>query len=248
MAKKSIRGICHICGIDGPLSEEHIPPKGAFNDQKMYVGKPANGMPGGPDDIVDRKTVDGGVRMYTLCGNCNNNTGGWYARAFIDWCHKGKNILERSGGKPELVYCYQIRPLRVLKQIATMFFSVVGPDFSKRVPDLVKFVLNKEERYLPPDFRFFAYYNVGTERDHLRYAAPIGILNIETREQSLFSEITFSPFGYVMVLSNTTPPDRRLVEISHFAHYSYDAVRDIELPFAVLPTHFRLAGDYRKTN
>lgn len=246
MAQKTIIGTCHICGAYGPLSLEHVPPQKAFNDRKVFIGKAANGLPFGPDEMVDRKQVQGGVKMHTLCGPCNNNTGGWYGPAFIDWCHHGMNIVRRSGGNPTLIYYYKARPLNVLKQIVTMFFSVLGPEHHKHDPDLVRFVLSREERGLPPDVRFFIYYNVGTPHDKLRYAPPMVMMNVETGLKSMFSEITFPPFGYVMVMSDTEPPDRTLVDITYFSRFRYDATREISLQLPVIATHLRMPGDYRK--
>lgn len=245
MAKNEILGTCHICGEYGSLSLEHVPPRRAFNDRRVYVGQAANDLPFGPDEMVDRKQVQGGVKMYTLCGSCNNNTGGWYGPAFVDWCHQGMNIVEGSGGNPTLIYYYKARPLNVLKQIVTMFFSVLGPEYHKHDPDLVRFVLSREERGLPPGVQFFTYYNAGTRNDKLRYAPPIIKMDLEGIN-SMFSEITFPPFGYVMVMGNTEPPDRSLVNISHFAGYRYNGVREISLQLPVMATHLRMPGDYRK--
>jgi len=246
MSKKVVVGTCHICGTHGPMSLEHVPPQKAFNDRKVYIGRPANGLPFGPDEMVDKKQIQGGVKMHTLCEPCNNNTGGWYGPAFINWCHQGMDIVRRSGGNPSLIYYYKAQPLNVLKQIVTMFFSVLGPEYQKHDPDLVTFVLSREERGLPPGVRFFTYYNAGTPHDKLRYAPPIVKMNIETGLNSMFSEITFPPFGYVMVMADTEAPDSSLVEISHFSKCKYDAVREISLQLPVMATHLRMPGDYRK--
>jgi hypothetical protein len=33
MSRKKVVGDCHICGVHGPLSYEHVPPEAAFNDR-----------------------------------------------------------------------------------------------------------------------------------------------------------------------------------------------------------------------
>lgn len=228
------------------MSLEHVPPQKAFNNKNVYMGSAANGLPFGPDEMVDRKQLQGGVKMYTLCGPCNNNTGGWYGAAFVEWCRHGMSIVRGSSGNPSLIYYYKVRPLNVIKQIVTMFFSVLGPDYHKRNLDLVRFVLNREEQGLPPDVRFFTYYNAGTPHDKLRYAPPMYKMNIETGLHSMFSEITFPPFGYVMVMGNTEPPDPSLVDITYFSRFRYNAVREITLQLPTMPTHLRMPGDYRK--
>jgi hypothetical protein len=43
----------------------------------------------------------------------------------------------------------------VLKQILAMFFSANGPNFRATFPDLVRFVLNRDEHDLNPRIRVF---------------------------------------------------------------------------------------------
>jgi hypothetical protein len=66
-------------------------------------------------------------------------------------------LLYRSNGKMSLACPYGMLPLRVIKQIAVMFFSACGPEFGKAHPDLVRFVLNKHLRLLPKNIFIWAY-------------------------------------------------------------------------------------------
>jgi hypothetical protein len=56
--------------------------------------------------------------------------------------------------------------------------------------------------------------------------------------------MNYFPYGYVLTL-DSHPPDRRLIEITHFARYRYRdfVVTGLKLP--VLPTHLYFPGDYR---
>ena len=241
MAKTAIVGSCHICGVVGPLSKEHVPPQAAFNDRRYIEAKADQVIGLGPDEEIKGKIRQGGVSMYTLCPSCNNDTGRWYGKAFVDWCYQGMNILSRSNGNPSLIYLYHSFPLRIIKQIATMFFSVNGSRFTTVHPELAHFVLNKEKKYLPPRYRFFVYYNI---EGRSRYSGVTATLNIATGSSFTFSEISFSPFGYVLAL-DSEPPDKRLLEITHFARLGYNEFLDAELRLPVLPTHLYIPGDYR---
>ncbi|HZO90247.1 MAG TPA: hypothetical protein VFB38_18110 [Chthonomonadaceae bacterium] len=244
MAKRKQIGICHICGLEGPLSKEHVPPQAAFNDRAVITVNFERAMSLGPDEEItlkDGKQQQGGASMYTLCGQCNNNTGKWYGNAFVDWCYQGMDILIRANGRPSLIYLYHAFPLRIIKQIVTMFCSVNSPKMAAKYPALVDFVLCKEKRYLPPKFRFFVYYNI---EGCYRYAGITAGMRIDRGKHSLFSEISFPPFGYVMAL-DSEPPDERLFEITHFSRYRYNDFLDTEMHLPVLPTHLALPGDYR---
>jgi hypothetical protein len=158
----------------------------------------------------------------------------------------GMEILQRSNGNPKLIYMYQLYPLRIIKQIITMMFSANSDIFGEKHPDLVKFVLNKNQKYLNPKYRFWLYYN------HIGEPRLSGITaqaNFNNGTSIIFSEITYPPFGYVMTLENSEkrndPPDNRLIEISDFSNYGYYEFDYREIKAVSLPTHLELPGDYR---
>lgn len=242
MARKRPEGECHICGRHGPLSFEHIPPRAAFNDRRAVVAKFEKAIRLGPDEVPRGPIQQRGMGGYTLCEKCNNDTGHWYGNQFLDWCYQGMDILNRSNGHPSLIYLYHLFPLPIIKQIATMFFSVNY--FRKVQPELVQFVLNKERRFLPPKYRFFVYYNT---TGRLRYAGITGVMTDvggPDFEVKLVSEISFPPFGYVMTI-DSEPPDKRLAEITQFARFAYDKIAETTVELPVLPTYSPAPGDYR---
>ena len=143
-------------------------------------------------------------------------------------------------GRPTLTYLYHCLPLPVLKQIASMFFSVNPERFHESHPELVEFVLNREKRYLSPKYRFWLYYNY---EGRFRNSASSAILNTNNGQMSVFSEITFPPFGYVLTF-DSLPTDNRLCEISFVqpVWISGNMLRSI-LKYPVLPTWTHIPGD-----
>jgi hypothetical protein len=145
---------------------------------------------------------------------------------------------------PSLTYRFNIFPLRVLKQVVCMFFSANGPDFQLAHPDLVRLVLNRDAKFLPPNFRIYAFYALS---HRARSAGITGILRIlgGRSVSHLVSEVAFPPFGFVLAI-DSEPPDARLCEISSFAEYGYKdwyAGLGMRLPnFAVFTPY---PGDYR---
>jgi hypothetical protein len=244
MAKKPVEGHCRVCGAYGQLSQEHVPPKRAFNGMPYIRLDLEQAMALGPDEVPEGPKREGGIRFHTLCRQCNNDFGGWYARAFVEWCYQGMTILQRSDGRPRLVYAHHVYPMRVIKQIITMFFSVNSDQFRKTPigESLVWLLRNREEKGLPRGVRFYAYFNwLG----RLRYNPISSVSDFNKGQVNVFSEITYPPFGYVMSLG-TEAPDSRLFDITHFAWSDYDETRSEFLELPVLPTHLMGAsGDYR---
>jgi hypothetical protein len=243
VAKKKVIGRCRICGSVGELSFEHVPPQAAFNKRPVIRANLEKALSLGPDELLTGTVQQRGMGDHTLCIPCNNMTGSWYGGSFVNWCYQGMEILQRSQGNPSLFYLNYLFPLRILKQIVTMFFSVNADGFQDKNPELVRFVLNKEAKYLSPNYRFFVYYNI--EGRHRSVGIVAGLkLDGRGAAPAVFSEITYPPFGYVMALGGP-PPDDRLYEISRFARYDYNEFRVEEVRLPVLATHTSVPGDYR---
>jgi hypothetical protein len=158
--RKHIVGTCHLCGDNTKLSFEHVPPQAAFNDRPVVQASIEKLIRREADlDKITGKTFQRGAGGYTLCEKCNSLTGGWYGPAYVDWIYQVTRVLLRSKGGPSLYYLYRIFPLRIIKQIISMFFSANGEKFREAQQDLVRFVLNKEGRFLEPHIRMYCFYN-----------------------------------------------------------------------------------------
>lgn len=185
-----------------------------------------------------------GAGRHTLCGQCNNDTGAWYGSDYVDWVRQGMRLLGASGGRVTLSYPYEIYPLRVIKQIATMFFSACGPGFHEKHPELVRFVLNKEMLQVPERIRFYTFFQDPNKSTGSRQSGVSGVLNLERARPHVFSEIVFPPYGFIMML-DTPPIDQRLCDITHFGEFAHRtrSIRHLRLP--VLPIVSWLPADFR---
>lgn len=244
MARKQVFGDCHICGAHTALTFEHVPPRAAFNDRPV-VNVPFEKILSA-DDLDNLSELRGpqsqrGAGAYTLCSTCNNDTGAWYGNAFVDWTYQGLYLSDHAKVAPSLHHIFRIFPLRVIKQIACMFFSANHPGFNRAQEELVRFVLNREHKYISPKVKFYTHFNLS---DRSRQSGISSLLSRENSEHKMFSEISFPPFGYVMSL-DSAPPDDRLIDISAFANYGYNQWTDIALNIPILPVYTPFPGDYR---
>jgi hypothetical protein len=234
-------GICHICGQKKELSFEHVPPAAAFNSRPILRTAFAKMLQTDDFDNLKGKTQQRGAGAHTLCERCNNTTGKWYGGAYASWAHQAMQILIAARGQPSLSYPFRLFPWGVLKQVICMFFSVNSSGFQKVQPDLVRFVLNPFSSEYPSTVRIFAFYTLS---NRIRSAGAAAMLR--GPGMHVFSEIAFAPFGFVMALSDTPPPDPRLVDIGGFAKFSYRDWRtgiSMRLPMMSIYTGF--PGDYR---
>jgi hypothetical protein len=239
MAK--VYGHCCICGRHDELSFEHVPPRAAFNDQRIFVKRGRALFERG---LIGRHDADKGEPQqrgageYTLCNPCNSATGR-YGRAYAEWALEAARLLMAAPGKLQLAYPYHLFPLRVMKQVVCMFMSASGPELRSRIPYLEKFVMDKRQVGLPPDVRIHAGLTHG---NFSRTAGVSGLLAHGTPH--VFAEIAFRPFVFIMTLASRCP-EPRMVDVSVFAQYHIDQPGVLYLPLPVLDVRSQYPSDYR---
>lgn len=247
--RESRKGNCHICGEYGALSFEHVPPQSAFNDQKV-ITPDINSVLRMRD--LDRlaalkgKQSQRGQGGYTLCGKCNSRTGHWYGANYAAWVYQGANYLSKSKDKKtKLAYPYYISPLRVIKQVACMFFSVNAPQFRESHWELEKFVLDKDATGLPRSVKFYVGF---LNSDRGRQAGVSASLQLDdgssTPSRRVYSEISFFPFSYILSLDSTAP-EYEMLDITFFANYGYNEFALLYLPIPPLSVYTAFPGDFR---
>ena len=262
MGKRSVYGCCRICGLYKQMSFGHVPPKAAFNDCPAVSKEIFKLIDIDPNDYFNEKgkISQKGVGYHTLCTKCDNDTGSWYGTPFAKWARQGLEALTYTQGGLAF-YPFRIHPLPVIKQIVCMFFSVTDQLFSCNHPDVVKFVLDRNERYLNPDIRIYVFLNSSRRMRHIggAHKALIGAdgLNLQEAEEMthaantavarsrLLSEVACYPLGYVMFFG-PAPPDNQLVDISFFSGYSYSECTSLYLKLPVLPVETYFPTDYRR--
>jgi hypothetical protein len=239
-------GICHICGKEGKLSFEHVPPEAAFNSTRIIWTAFERLIENENLDKLRGSIQQRGAGAYTLCEPCNNTTGHWYGPAYVAWAKQAMKLLMLTGGRASLAYPFNIYPLRVMKQIVCMFFSVNNAHFQERQKDLVRFVLNRDSREFPSTIKIYAFYTFTNRSRSIGATGMIRGLGTGNSSTHLLSEITFAPFGFVMTLGNTAPPVPGLPEITGFSNFAYSDWRaGISMKLPIMPIYTGIPADYR---
>ena len=260
--RKKVLGKCRICGRDGELSFEHVPPQSAFNK--------ATAIEYTLESWISKRKVkgqqrQGGIGEYTLCEQCNNDTGSWYGDEYVTWAKTAFDIFsliehhpDYFSGKTKIaVTLKNVYPLRFLKQVVTCLFSVVGigPDaeFAKNNPELVKFVLDRYETHLPSDYQFYLRLYHSSKLRRYPIAGKLTVTynkgengNILPRtlkvvQQAFFLKMTYPPFALTMT-HGTGFPDA--TNITHFKNHKYDEQLDLVLPLMIGRSSTPYPGSY----
>ena len=246
-------GKCALCRKECDLSFEHIPPRSAFNS---IPARPVSG-----EDLIrdnDRLPWDvkglhydhqqKGMGKYSLCEDCNNNTGSWYGNAYAQIAHLFHNALLEPisniaiGLKVKGVY-----PLQFIKQVASMFCSVNNFD-DERFVALRQFVLDKEAVGLDKSkYKICMYF---TRSHFMKYVPMTAVLTGPAHGSNRFghilvSEITAYPLGFVLFINPSDTYEYEGFDITCFADWKYEARALIDFPLYILevndifPTFYR---------
>lgn len=167
MRRKTIEGVCKICGKRATLTFEHVPPQAAFNDFKyaelqaeevIKLVSEDNRMPW---DTSGLKKVykQGGTGGYFLCRACNNNFGIWYVKEYVKFVYTLHNILLENDIRKLnqlTLEIQQLKPLRIFKSILAMFCAINNDCFGDN--ELREFLINKRAvNFNKSRYRIFAY-------------------------------------------------------------------------------------------
>jgi len=252
-SKKTIVGKCRICGREGKLTFEHIPPRASYNKQSIRTVELLDVIAAeNSEDIMPwelervRSTISQrGRGEYCLCESCNNNTGAWYgvhykrfADALMHVCVSAKKANARSA-KFELK---DMRPLPIIKQVIAMFCDI-NTALTDTDPSLREFLLNKESQALNKSkYRVFMYLMTGGIE---KTAGRTALLQIGSPTPIVLSEISTVPVGFVLYEDLPIDYQTILTEITNFADCSYSDSASITLALNAFEINSVFPGDYR---
>jgi hypothetical protein len=224
MTANSQEGKCLLCGKNGKLSFEHVPPRAAFNDKPIYIQTSDHLVNEDSHFFGKRMKSNKGFGSYTLCESCNTLTGDWYARDFVEFVHQGMEIISKMQPQPFITGIYHIKPLNVLKQILTMFLSADKGGYLQSLSELTSFILNRHSMKLPSALKVFLYSNLSPTKRMMGYSISYHpSLGVQK-----WSEINFKPFGYLLA-EDSNPAHQDMLDISNFSSYEYDEQVTLEL-------------------
>jgi hypothetical protein len=239
-------GLCHICGKEDKLTFEHVPPKSTFNKTTKYVATNFQDFMTSENPLKNKpkgKIEQGGMGFYSLCEKCNNFLGVNYVKAYEKWVRAGYEMLIDKNPEPLAYKVLYQEPLKVIKQVASMFLSLNALWYLEEYPEISNFILNPESQSLPDKYRIFTYLTDGGNSRYLQhmvsYSPSIGSVNV--------TEIAFPPFGFVMTF-NFDGDLPNLTEITNFKNYPLNANPELYFSMAKLPTYLPIPLDYRPIN
>ncbi len=244
------KGICHICGKEGMLTFEHIPPQKAFNNTRarLIAGdeilKTITGASRLPWDFSGLKynQYQRGVGIYSLCSSCNNLTGYLYGQEYIKFAHTiGKLIYDNNlMNKDKIVIKLEkVYISRIAKQILSMFCSTYS-GFTKAYPFVKDLILNKNETL--KDFSKFRITMFLLKEYKIGYTG-LNAIGYNNGDIKTIAEIDAYPFGFVLELE---PKEQtKELDITSFLMHTYNENFDLEFGINIRERNIIFPMDFR---
>ncbi len=187
-------GLCWVCGQERELTEEHFPPRSAFNNSRILEMRIHERTRETGRVTWEGRVQKEGVFARSLCAFCNSAFGGEYDQ------HYGRFVQElaqRADRAPlgAVIDAKAKFPLRILKAIVKCFVSANGKAFVDATPWLRPFLLDHKSQAWPDGIYLYAY-ACGTRTG--RQTGMASRLDVITRNIKVISEFAFWPLGSVL--------------------------------------------------
>lgn len=199
MARKKLYGECRICGEEKLLSEEHYIPRAAGGGEKikLYSGTELFKTLYKDEDDKNQKPYgkikQSGLSDYTLCKECNEQSGSLYDKEFSRFFNgvhygimsevkipEGRKVAEYLEGK---IFAMEldIKPFNIAKRILVSFCSVEHASLAKRMAEIKKAIQEKDYHPDTKDFAIYLSLHVGNSA---YYGTIAAIKSVEGRSFS----------------------------------------------------------------
>lgn len=134
--RRSALGKCNICQKEGPLTNDHIPPKGVQKIPQVDLMHVTHALHAQPPIKRVGRYFQNGVQYQSICSGCNNTVlGTWYDPDLIEMCNSVTAIISnRSVALPTIVKV-ATRPGGVARAVLGHILSL-GLDRNETTPTL----------------------------------------------------------------------------------------------------------------
>lgn len=196
MTKMKVFGKCHICLKEAKLSKDHVPPQscGNIGRQELHCEFLFVDDKRGPTKQI--KTVQNGIKMQTICENCNNALlGANYDKALENFYNQAKCCLQTNNVLGLSNFNIKININKVCRDICAKFLSMnpyVEEGFIGE--KLRNYIFNEQGKNIPNSHLFFRFYPYSDKLFFARNQLPFS-----THYLGLTSCLYFYPFAFMFV-------------------------------------------------
>lgn len=246
MRRKTVKGICHVCGKTTDLSFEHVPPRALSNTSpvKKYSGvelaQATGSLFNASFDGIRYKSSQRGSGFQTICASCNSYFGRHHVSEYCEFSEAlGSLLLSNPPSKEELGIHLEPRSLNGLafiKHIVSNFCasSQTGTLFTCR-----DFLLDHKSNAFPSHLKVYLF----AVPDPGPLFVTTGWTKMLMQDGSIVtaSYLASFPLGYSLVDTNETNTDPCSLgcDITALAYRPWESIScSLDLPYKTIENTF----------
>lgn len=187
---------------------------------------------------------------YTLCAECNNNTGTWYADDYINFSntidYALNNQVDLEKIKAMTIELNHMYPLRIIKQILCMFASTLHPEFMDAHPELRKFILDKEYNKLDNKKYRVSMYCLKNKKNGW---SGLNVMMQESGKIKTVAYMDLYPLGFILEIDPNEDEFNYTSNITNMGtDFTYNQEVSIGLTVNILERNTIYPADFRSKN
>lgn len=231
-----LRGQCNICGVEGKLTIDHVPPRSC-----RVIGS------GELRSLIERLSPDSrgpqrarrlqnGVSYRSLCRRCNSEKlGAEYDPALAEFCEGVRTVGNSSFVLPNQL-TVRVRPQRVMRSVLG-HMAAQGVNRYRKGPitEPLRDYLLDTSASLPEGLRFYywmyPFRGQVVVRDAVRMRSGFG-------DPIPFWLLKFAPLAFMASFEQGDEPAYRLMRLDPFGKDSIDAEYDVGLSLNPIPHEY----------
>lgn len=229
-------GICNICGTDGPLTEDHTPPKGCVRPTAMELQHVTHRIHAGK--AIKTKAHDG-VKYRTLCARCNNALlGGRYDPVLIDFTKRVADLLASNLVLPTTM-TVPTKPALLMRAIWGHLAAVGVDRYLKSHAEEWRDFFLGETLPVPADVNFYYWIYPYRRQALLRDIASLDIGG-DVAKRSIYWLMKFYPLAFTVWMPETGGRALGHRDLTSYRTARADDVVDVMVDLAPVPHELTL--------
>jgi hypothetical protein len=236
-----MNGTCKLCGRTGPLTDEHVPPRAAFNHTTVlfhYLEE----IEGRLEQAV--REAKGGLSHPVLCHPCNSHrTGSRYGTEYAVFIKQVAGAADQAAEGQVVSLSVSTFPSRVVKQALTSIVATSQRTVVDETPVLRAFILTRDQQGMPEGLRLYGF--VPATRG-LGRSTGRAVMFDRSRPTGLrLAESTWWPIGWVLTFDGGVLSPKEAFDFTSWGNAPFGRRQTVQVS---LPVHWIFgygAADFR---
>ena len=234
-------GFCAICGDKGPLSRDHVPPRGCnnLNDVEISALLPSE------NSAKVGTTSQGGTHYRTLCATCNSTRlGTYYDPALIDLSNEitalALGAKRRKLALSRSIYPF-IRPQRIARAVVGHVLAGLAVEetnqglLSSPISDSLRSYFLDDTAGLPDDLEIY-YWVYPSRRQVLIKNVGKSLTNSAGKREVAFGHVfKFLPLSFWLVFNGSNQESDLVKPLIRDKTMALDGVEQVEIDLHRVP-------------